>query len=172
MVRHEGEFEQLLRELALHHLDLGLAGQTAPRNPNLRLATKRLVDSPVEQHGPARLIGKTERGRFPQSLNDLPVLLLTAHSALRPTPDHWFETQGLQPRIVGDFEDSALLAVFAARDLGVFPVSQLGADDVGLMRELWLLGRSKTGEEETHAIRSRRGQHHPLLMQLMTAARP
>ena len=30
-----GEFEQLLGELALHHLDLVLAGQAAPRNPNL-----------------------------------------------------------------------------------------------------------------------------------------
>ena len=67
------------------------------------------------------------------------MLLLTANSALRPTLDHWFETRGLQPRIVGDFEDSALLAVFAARGLGVFPVSQLGADDAGLMRGLRLL---------------------------------
>ena len=52
------------------------------------------------------------------------------------------ETQGLRPRIVGEFEDSALLAVFAARGLGVFPVSRLGADDVGLMRGLRVLGSS------------------------------
>jgi len=36
LVCHEGEFEQLLSELALHHLDVVLAGQAAPRNPNLR----------------------------------------------------------------------------------------------------------------------------------------
>ena len=45
LVCHEGEFEQLLGELALHHLDLVLAGQAAPRNPNLRLVSERLVDS-------------------------------------------------------------------------------------------------------------------------------
>jgi LysR family transcriptional activator of nhaA len=67
LVCHEGEFEQLLGELALHHLDLVLAGQAAPRNPNLRLTSERLVDSPVEWYGPARLVGKTERDRFPQS---------------------------------------------------------------------------------------------------------
>ena len=72
LVCHEGEFEQLLGELALHHLDLVLAGQAAPRNPNLRLTSERLVDSPVEWYGPARLVGKTERDRFPQSLNELP----------------------------------------------------------------------------------------------------
>ncbi len=31
---HEGEFEQLLGELALHHLDLVLTGQPAPRSTN------------------------------------------------------------------------------------------------------------------------------------------
>jgi LysR family transcriptional regulator, transcriptional activator of nhaA len=169
---HEGEFEQLLGELALHHLDLVLAGQAAPRNPNLRLTSERLVDSPVEWYGSARLVGKTERDRFPQSLDELPVLLPTGHSALRPTLDHWFETQGLRPRIVGEFEDSALLAVFAARGLGVFPVSQLGADDVGLMRGLRLLGSSDGVKEEIHAIRSRRGQHHPLVKQVVAGVRP
>jgi LysR family transcriptional activator of nhaA len=170
LVCHEGEFEQLLGELALHHLDLVLAGQAAPRNPNLRLSSDRLVDAPVEWYGPVRMVGKAERDRFPHCLNDLPVLLPTGHSALRTTLEHWFDTQGLRPRIVGEFEDSALLAVFAARGLGVFPVSRLGADDIGLMRGLRLLGSAEGVKEEIHAIRSRRGQHHPLVQKLMAAA--
>jgi len=170
LVCHDGEFEQLLGELALHHLDLVLAGQAAPRNPNLRLASERLVASPVEWYGPARLLGRTERDRFPQCLNELPVLLPTGHSVLRATLEHWFQTQGLRPRIVGEFEDSALLAVFAARGLGVFPVSRLGADDVGLMRGIRLLGRSEGVKEEIHAIRSRRGQHHVLVQKVMASA--
>jgi LysR family transcriptional activator of nhaA len=62
------------------------------------------------------------------------------------------------------------LAVFAARGLGVFPVSRLGADDIGLMRGLRLLGRSEGVKEEVHAIRSRRGQHHPLVQRIVTSA--
>ena len=85
LVCHEGEFEQLLSELALHHLDLVLAGQAAPRNPNLRLTSERLVESPVEWYGPARLVGKTERDRFPQSL-ERPAGA-AAHGALRAAPD-------------------------------------------------------------------------------------
>ncbi len=170
LVCHEGEFEQLLSELALHRLDLVLAGQAAPRNPNLRLSSERWVNVPVDWYGPSRWVGKVERDRFPQSLNELPVLLPTGHSALRTTLEHWFDTQGLQPRIVGEFEDSALLAVFAARGLGVFPVSRLGASDVSLMRGLRLLGSSDGVKEEIHAIRSRRGQHHPLVQKLMAAA--
>ena len=170
LVCHDGEFEQLLGELAHHHLDLVLASQPAPRNPNLRLSSERLVETPVEWYGPTRLVGKPQRDRFPHCLNDLPVLLPTAHSALRTTLERWFETLGLQPRIVGEFEDSALLAVFAARGLGVFPVSRLGAGDIDLMRGLRLLGRSEGVKEEIHAIRSRRGQHHPLVKQVMEAA--
>ena len=105
-------------ELALHHLDLVLAGQPAPRNPNLRLTSERLVESTVAWYGPAAHVHKADVDQFPQSLNRLPVLLPTGHSALRPAMDRWFEAQGLRPRIVGEFEDSALLAVFAARGLG------------------------------------------------------
>lgn len=174
LVCHEGEVEQLLAELALHHLDLVLAGQAAPRNPTLRLASERLLASPVDWYGPARLVNKHARDHFPQSLDELPVLLPTGHAALRGTLDHWFDTQGLHPRIAGEFEDSALMAVFAARGLGVFPVSRVGADDVGLLRGLRLLGRCDGVREEIHAIRSRRGQHHVLVQQVLAsaAARP
>ncbi len=158
---HEGEFEHLV-----------LAGQPAPHNPNLRLTGERLVESPVDWYGPAALVDKAAVAGFPQSLARLPVLLPTGHSALRPRLDRWFDAQGQRPHIVGEFEDSALLAVFAARGLGVFPVSRFGAADVALMRGLRLLGPCDGVLEEIHAIRSRRGQHHPLVMQVVAAARP
>lgn len=168
---HEGEFEQLLADLAMHNLDLVLAGQAAPDNPNLRLTSERLVESPVDWYGPSTLVNKAAVTGFPKSLAQLPVLLPTRHSVLRPRIDRWFEFQGLRPRIVGEFEDSALLAVFAAKGLGVFPVSRFGAAGVALMRGLRLLGHCDGVFEEIHAIRSRRGQHHPLVMQVVASAR-
>ncbi len=167
---HEGEFEQLLAELALHHLDLVLAGQPAPNNPTLRLTSERLVQSPMEWYGPAALVRKAEVDQFPQCLAELPLLLPTGHSASRAKLDRWLESHGLRPRIIGEFEDSALLAIFAARGLGVFPVSHVGAGHEGLMHGLRLLGRCEDVTEEIYAIRSRRGQHHPLVMQVIAAA--
>lgn len=171
LVCHEGELEQLLGELAMHHLDMVLAGQPAPSRPALRLASHRIAEAPVDWWGPAALVRAAAMREFPQSLTDLPVLLPTSHSALRPQLDRWFERHGLRPRVAGEFEDSALLAVFAARGLGVFPVSRLGAGDLGLMRGLRLLGRSDDLHEEIHLIRSRRGQHHPLVQQIEAQAR-
>ncbi|OGB11292.1 MAG: LysR family transcriptional regulator [Burkholderiales bacterium RIFCSPHIGHO2_12_FULL_65_48] len=170
LVCHEGESDELLSELALHQLDVVLAGQAAPRNPHQRLTSQRIARSALQWYGPASLVKKQVRDRFPQSLRDFPVLLPTHHAPLRATLDAWFQDVGVQPRVVGEFEDSALLAVFAARGLGVFPVSRLGAQDVGLVRGLRLLGECPQLFEEVHAIWSRRGQHHPLVRQMVEAS--
>ncbi|MFN9473200.1 LysR substrate-binding domain-containing protein [Acidovorax sp.] len=167
---HEGEFDELLSELALHQLDVVLAGEPAPRNPHQRLASERIAVSPIEWYGPVNLAKKTARDRFPQSLEDVPVLLPTSHSPLRSLLDGWFEECKVTPNIAGEFEDSALLAVFAARGLGVFPVSKLGARDVALMRGLRVVGDCPV-REEVHAIWSRRGQHHPLVRAMIAAAK-
>lgn len=168
---HEGEHAELMSELALHRLDLVLACQPAPHNADLRVLSQRLAGSPVDWYGPAEIVRKSARAGFPQCLADVPLLLPTRHAALRARLDRWFETHGIRPRIVGEFEDSALMAVFAARGLGVFPLAELGAEDLTLLRGLRWLGRADGVIEEIHAIRSRRGQHHGLASQVIAAAR-
>jgi LysR family transcriptional activator of nhaA len=75
----------------------------------------------------------------------------------------------LRPRIAGEFEDSALMAVFAAQGLGVFPVSRLGARDLLLLRGMRLLAHCEDVREDVYAIRSRRGLNHPLAGKLVQA---
>jgi LysR family transcriptional activator of nhaA len=168
---HEGEHAELMSELALHRLDLVLACQPAPHNADLRVLSQRLAGSPVDWYGPAEMVRKSARAGFPQCLAEVPLLLPTRHAALRARLDRWFEAQGIRPRIVGEFEDSALMAVFAARGLGVFPLAELGAEDLSLLRGLRWLGRADGVIEEIHAIRSRRGQHHGLASQVVAGAR-
>jgi LysR family transcriptional activator of nhaA len=163
---HEGEFEQLMAELALHHLDMVLAGQPAPHNPNLRVSSQLLASSKINWYGPSDLVHKAECADFPNSLNRLPILLPTAHSPVRASMDRWFDTNDLRPRVVGEFEDSALLSVFAAKGLGVFPVSELGTEDLEMMRGLKRLGETDV-QEDIHAIYTRRGRHHPLVQALL-----
>lgn len=171
LVCHDGEFEPLLADLALHRLDLVLAGQAAPHNPSLRLTSERIAVSPIEWYGPDSLVHRAQVERFPRSLEQLPVLLPTGHSALRHALERWFEAEGLRPVIAGEFEDSALMAVFAARGMGVFPLGRLGSDGLGPLRGLRLLGQSEGVTEELHAIRSRRGLQHPLVARLMAGSR-
>lgn len=163
---HEGEAEQLIAEVALHKLDLILAGQSAPLNPNLRLVSRRIAYSSVDWYGTATVIGRHARKNFPASLSQIPVLMPTGHSSLRTSLELWFESLGIKPRIVGEFEDSAMMMVFAARDLGVFPISRLGLHDLELVKGLQLLGATDV-HEEVHAIYARRGGHHPLVRQIV-----
>lgn len=166
---HEGEFDSLMAELALHHLDLVLAGQGAPSNPNLRVSSQLLVSSPMCWYGASRWVQPATVARFPQVLNELPVLLPTRHAPVREALDRWLDSQGLRPEVVGEFEDSALMSVFAARGLGVFPVSALGAQDLTLMPGLALLGQTQV-KEEIHAIYSHRARHHPLVLKVLEQA--
>jgi LysR family transcriptional activator of nhaA len=167
LVCHEGEFDQLLGELTLHHLDLVLSCQGALPNPNLRVISDRVAVAPVDWYGPDTWVGSAQRKVFPQVLSDLPLLLPTGHGMLRGQLDRWFADHGIVPNIVGEFEDSALMLVFAARGMGVFPVSRLGRVDVGLMPGLRLLGRCTDLHEEIYAIRTRRSQQHPLVKRVL-----
>lgn len=167
---HEGEFDSLMAELALHHLDLVLAGQAAPPNPNLRVSSHLLMSSPVCWYGASQWVHDGHRARFPQVLDELPILLPTRHAPVRAALDRWFDSQGLRPRVVGEFEDSALMSVFAARGLGLFPVSALGAQDLSLMPGLALLGQTQV-KEDIHAIYSHRARHHPLVLRVLAQGR-
>jgi LysR family transcriptional activator of nhaA len=166
---HEGEFDHLISELALHHLDVVLAGQSAPHNANLRLSSQLLSSSQVCWYGPSALVHKADVDAFPQSLARLPVLLPTHHSPLRASLERWFDGLQLQPRVAGEFEDSALMSVFGARGLGVFPVSIMGEEDLTLMKGLKLLGKTEV-KEDIHAIFTRRSRHHPLVARVVDAA--
>lgn len=170
LVCHDGELDQLLAELALHHLDLVLAGQPPARHAGLRVVSDRVARAPVLWYGPASLVRKGLKDGFPASLAEVPVLLPTAHAPLRHAVDHWLDSRGLRLRVVGEFEDSALLAVFAARGMGVFPVSSLGANDVDMVRGLRFMGASDDLVEEIHAIRTSRGQQHPAVQAILQAA--
>ena len=166
LVCHEGEFEHLMADLALHRLDLVLAGQGAPVNANLRLSSQWLASSPVCWYGAGQWVSAQTSAAFPSCLNNLPVLLPTRDAPVRAALDRWFDDHNLVPEVVGEFEDSALMSVFAARGLGVFPVSALGAEDLTLMPGLSLLGQTDV-KEDIHAIYSHRTRHHPLVQQVL-----
>ncbi len=171
LVCHEGEFEHLMADLALHRLDLVLAGQAAPANPNMRLSSQWLASSPVGWYGAGQWVSARTCAGFPACLNELPVLLPTRDAPVRAALDRWFDDHDLMPQVVGEFEDSALMSVFAARGLGVFPVSALGAEDLSLMPGLALLGKTDV-KEDIHAIYSHRTRHHPLVQQLLERSVP
>ena len=167
---HEDGFDRLLADLALHRLDVVLADRTAPPNPNLKVYSHRLGSSPVAWYAPAALYATARRG-FPHSLDKVPVLLPTAHAAVRSGLDHWFERQGLRPRVVGEFEDSALLVTFGAAGMGVFPAAELIDQKLTSRYDVKRIGACEGVEEHFFAIGTEKKVLHPFVQKLLPAAR-
>lgn len=164
---HEGEFDHLLGDLVLHRLDVVLADRPAPSNPNLKVYSHSLGSTSMAWYAPAALVAGEADLRFPACLERLPLLLPTAHSAVRPRLDDWLGRQGIRPKVVGEFEDSALLATFGESGLGAFPAPQWSCDELTRVRRLVLLGLCPEVEEHFYAISARRRVEHPILKQLL-----
>jgi LysR family transcriptional activator of nhaA len=163
---HEHRFEDLLAELALHRLDVVLADRPAPPNPSLKLYSHSLGSSPMAWYAPEELLAAARRD-FPRSLARVPVLLPTAHAGVRARLDQWFERQGVKPRVVGEFEDAALLATFGAGGLGVFAAAELVQNKLAERYQLRRVGPCEGVDEHFYAIDTAKRVAHPLVRRLL-----
>jgi LysR family transcriptional activator of nhaA len=162
LIAHEGEFDDLLADLALHRLDIVLADRPAPGNKNLNVYSEELTKSEIAWYIPKQLLKKV-KGKFPECIKDLPILLPTSHSTVRPLIDQWLRKHEITPNIVGEFEDSALLKTFAASGLGIFPAGKLIQKDLKGTYDIELLGSCGDIYEYFYAIRSEKKIQHPLV---------
>ena len=163
---HEDDFDGLLADLALHRLDVVLADRPAPTNPNIKLYSHDLGSSTIAWYGPPALV-KTAKKNFPDSLADVPVLLPTAHTAVRDRLDQWFEQRAIRPRIVGEFEDSALLKTFGASGMGLFPAAEWVHENLLAHYAVQRLGPCEGVTEHFFAIGTERKVKHPLVQRLL-----
>ena len=166
LIAHEGDFESLLADLALHRLDIILADRPAPNNKNLNVYSEELTRTSIAWFSPKQFVKKSKRN-FPECLRELPVLLPTSHSTVRLLIDQWFSKHGITPNIVGEFEDSALLKTFAASGLGVFPAGKLVEKDLKETYGMELLGDCEEIYEYFYAIRSEKKIQHPLVQAII-----
>ena len=165
---HEGEFQPLLGELALHKLDAVLADRAAPPNPALRTTSQLLGSSAIAWYAPP-LWAEAAANNFPHSLAVVPVLLPTDHAAMRARIDHWLERERIRPHIAGEFEDSALLSTFAATGMGVMPAPVSLGEHLAQTHGLVQVGTAPDVQEQFHLIYSARKVMHPLLTRLLEA---
>jgi len=169
LICNEGSFEPLLAELALHHLDLVLTDRPAPVGGNLKVFSTRLGDFAAGLFGSAALVERYAPG-FPSSLNGAPLFLPTRQNALRGRIDRWIESCGIRPRIVGEFQDSALLSTFGRAGLGFFPAPLVLAEQVAEQLDAQPLGEMAGVSEQIYAISNERRIRHPAIEVLCSSS--
>ncbi len=167
LVCHEGEMADLLADLAMHRLDVVLSDHPAPFNPHLKVHNHPLGTSGMGWYASQHWWAAAQDG-FPASLDRVPVLLPTTHSTVRVPLDQWLIQHGLRPRVVGEFEDSALLETFGGSGLGVFPAALSVQDDLMQRHQARLLGPCEGVDENYYAISTERKVKHPVVQHLLT----
>lgn len=169
LICDEGEFETLLADLALHRLDVVLTDRAAPVGGNLKVFSTRLGDFATGLFAAPELVRRFGPG-FPESLNGAPLLLPTRHNALRNRIDRWLENADLHPKIVGEFEDSALLNTFGRGGLGIFPAPLALAEQIDNQLNAQALGAMSGVSEQIYAISNERRIRHPAIEVLCATA--
>ncbi len=162
--------ERLLAELAVFGLDVVLAD--APVGPAVRVRAHNhlLGECAVSVLGADRLARIYKRG-FPRSLDGAPFLLPRQHSALRLALDDWFEREGVRPHIVGEFDDSALMAALGQAGVGVFPAPSPIAREVCRQDNVRALGTIDSVRQRFYAITVDRKVKHPAVIAICEAAK-
>ena len=168
LICYEGEFESLLADLALHKLDVVLADRPVSSGTNLRVFSHFLGEGDLMIFGVASL-ARQYRDGFPASLDGAPMLLPTRNNALRGSLDNWFESHGVRPDVVSEFEDSALLMTFGGSGMGLFPATAALAPDVARQFGAEAVGEIGGVTERFYAISNERRIRHPAVEAIRTA---
>lgn len=177
LVCHEGGMTSLLAELAVHRLDLVLSDVPAPVRLSVKVYTHLLGRTGIAFFAAPQLlksVGLTPRRAqkdFPACLAQLPLLLPTSASALRPRLDAWLRQQALAPTVAAEFDDSALLKAFGREGQGVFAAPTVLAQEIVQQYQVTLLGHPDDLWEEFYAISVERRISHPAVAAITAAAR-
>jgi LysR family transcriptional activator of nhaA len=170
LVCQEGDFENLVADLARHRLDVVLTDRAAVVGVSLRVFSQPLGECEVSLFGTPSLAKRFQDG-FPDSLQGAPLLLPTRDNALRGRLDQWFAARQLKPRVIGEFEDSALLMTFGRSGLGLFPAPAVLAADIASQMDASAVGEITEVREQYYAITAERKLQHPAVEAIRRNAR-
>jgi LysR family transcriptional activator of nhaA len=170
MICSEGKFAELLAQLALNRLDLVIADEPMSRRINVRAFNHPLGRSTMSfLSSPA--LAKQLQGKFPACLSNVPMLIQGAHSSVRQQLEAWFTRHAITPRVVGEFDDGALMTAFGREGRGVFMVPKVMEEETMAQYGVQLIGRTEELVEEFFAVSVERRITHPCVVAITDAAR-
>jgi LysR family transcriptional activator of nhaA len=170
VVCREAPFDELLAELAMHKVDIVLADSPVGANLSVKAFSHLLGESGISFFGTPAHAEALAAG-FPGSLDGAPMLLPSAHTAVRRGLDQWFDAEGVVPRVLGEFDDSALLKAFGHAGVGVFPAPTAIEAEVARQYAVAVIGRTTRVRARFYAISAERRLKHPAVVTITRAAR-
>jgi len=170
IVCREWRLDRLLSELAVHTLDLVIADAPLPPTVSVKAFSHRLGGSRIGVFA-ARALKSRSRKPFPECLNGEPLLMPGEDSAVGQRLRAWFKSQGLHPRIVAEFDDSALAQEFGRQGVGYLLGPEVLVDEIESRHQVQHVGTIDAVEEHFYAISVERRITHPCVLAITRAAR-
>ena len=170
LICREGKLDRLLAELALHRLDLVLADRPIPGHINVRGYSQKLGEYPLAFFAAPEL-AKERRG-FPRCPDEAPLLLPGDDATLRPRIENWLERNRLAPRVVGEFDDGALMMAFGQAGGGYFPAPAVLAEVIERQFGVRRVGQVEDIQDDFYAITGERRSTHPAVRAVTEAQLP
>ncbi len=170
LVAEEGKAVDLLARLSVHDLDVVISDAPIGPDVSVRAFNHRLGESTMTVCGVGRWERRYRSG-FPRSLDGAPFLLPTRDAVARRAIDRWLEGQEIRLATVAEFDDTALLKVFAQSGRGLFFAPTVMADEVCRQYRVRALGTVDELTQEFYAISVERRVRHPGVLAIADAAR-
>jgi LysR family transcriptional activator of nhaA len=168
--REDRAVEEFVAELGVHAIDVVLAD--APVGPGVQVrAFNHLLGECGTTFFATRPLARTLRRGFPRSLRQAPCLLPGAKSASRRALDQWFYAHDVQPAIVGEFDDSALMHVFGEEGIGFFAGPTVIEAEIRRRFRVQVVGRADGLRQRFYAISIERKLKHPAVVAISESAR-
>ena len=170
LICSEGKFPDLLAQLALHRLDLVLADEPMSGRVSIKAFNHPLGSTPMSFFCTPALKALL-KGGFPHCLNDAPLLIQSASSSVRKQLDSWLTKHQIHPRIIGEFDDGAMMKAFGREGRGIFMSASVLEAETRAQYGVEVIGRTDEMVEDFFAISVERRITHPCVAAITQAAR-
>lgn len=170
MICREASLDSLLAELAVHRLDLLLADRPIPTTVSMRGSSHKLGECGVSFFATEK-IKRSLKGEFPHCLDGAPILLPSSDNQLRSGIDLWLGKHRIRPRMIAEFDDSALMKAFGRKGEGIFVAPAAIKAEVEQQYKVTAIGRVDEVKERFYAISAERRILHPVVSTVVETAR-
>lgn len=172
LVCREDTTERLLGDLSVHAVDLVITDSPLPAGASVRAYSHLLGECGVVLcAAPALAKRWTGKRVTPRSFDGVPFLLPSEGTSIRSSLQRWFTDHEIQPEVAAEFDDTALLKVFAQAGAGVFAISDVIADEVCEQHGVRVVLRVPEIREKFYAISIERRLKHPAVLAISELAR-
>lgn len=170
LVCHEDKPEHLVSALQMHGLDLVLTDAPITAAGRIKVYNHLLGSSGITVFGTADDAARLKK-KFPQCLDGASILLPLENSLLRRSLDLWFSQNDIRPKVVGEFQDSALSKTFAASGAGLCFAPTVVERDVKNVYKLSVIGHIDEVQEKFYAVSVERRFKNPAVTAILEQAR-